>query len=597
MKSRSCLAHALLFVACACFTTTVSAQLRFERAYHYIGNESNTTIEMMQLVNGLEGILKVSNSLDTCDSFMPSILTCMDGTGRIMWDKEIAPTDGNIAYRAIQDYNSDYVITGFTSDDNKMGFDNLYLSNENVWMIKYNQSGVQQWAFEYPLPKYQTAWDVEADANNNYFASGYHDLPAGGAPYEDWILYKIGVGGNLIWTKFYGGNLADRSGAHDIDLGTGDVTMSGNTASAGAGNYDIGVIDVNNNGAINWAMTYGGLGYEEAYIINTSDGGHIMAGFTNSWGTGPYSGVVVKLSATGVVQWAKVVTLGMMDYFYDIVEVSDGYVAAGGTNSVDPNSYHDMLLVKFDLAGNMQWSKIYGGTYDDYAFSIDVGQGDDLIFAGDGAFGGAGQDQLVMRTALDGTFDDCSCHMLEVLPTIIDAIDLVDSDIWTPSIDSVYPTPVAFNTDPLTEKNYKICDDNPSSIWRPASTGSTPDLTPDINVHEVTAAVSTIGGIGVLPPGALADLPDEQEKESVIVDDMTVFHANGEFRIQVGDEYVPDMCTIYDINGKPVLRKAMTADDATGTSISSDGIASGVYVVTVRMTNGTTQTARVTVAR
>lgn len=586
--------HATGLVACALAITTSYGQVYFERAYDYIGSENNTTIELMQLVNGLPGILKVSNSLDTCDSFMPTILTCMDATGRIIWDKEIAPTTGNIAYSAIQDYNADYLVTGFTSDDNNMGFDNLYLSNENVWAVKYQQNGTLVWAYEYPMNNYETSWEIKADANNDYFTSGYHDAPGGGAPYEDWIVFKIGTAGNLIWTKNYGGNLADRGGAHDIDPATGDVTMSGNTASVGAGNYDIGVIDINNNGAINWAMAYGGTNYEEAYIINTTDGGHIMAGFTNSYGTGPYSGIVVKIDAAGTQMWTRVVSLGVMDYFYDIVEVSDGYVAAGGTNSVDPNGYHDMLIVKFDLAGTMLWSKIYGGTYDDYAFSIDATTDDELTFAGDGAFGGPGQDQLVIRTAPDGTFDDCSCHMLEVLPDV--SIETLDVTIWNPSVDSTYPTPVAFTPDIAVERNYKICDNDPSSIWRPTTVGSAPDLTPDINDHKTTAAISTSGGIGVLPPGALIEVPDEQQKESAVENDVLIFHANRQFNIQVNGDAIPDRCMVYDVHGKPVLQKWFTAADKSRATISSEGMASGVYFVKVFMTNGTSNTTRLVVA-
>jgi hypothetical protein len=56
--------------------------------------------------------------------------------------------------------------------------------------------------------------------------------------------------------------------------------------------------------ASQWANTYGGSSDDYAYSIQqTSDGGYIVAGYTESFGAGYADVWVLKLDANGNVQW------------------------------------------------------------------------------------------------------------------------------------------------------------------------------------------------------------------------------------------------------------------------------------------------------
>jgi hypothetical protein len=58
--------------------------------------------------------------------------------------------------------------------------------------------------------------------------------------------------------------------------------------------------------APHWAKTYGGSGWEQANSVQqTSDGGYIVAGDTNSSGVGDYDVWVLKLNSTGGITWQK----------------------------------------------------------------------------------------------------------------------------------------------------------------------------------------------------------------------------------------------------------------------------------------------------
>ena len=55
-----------------------------------------------------------------------------------------------------------------------------------------------------------------------------------------------------------------------------------------------------------WARTYGGIGEERAYSIQqTSDGGYVVAGYTESFGAGEAAVWILKLSSTGEIEWQR----------------------------------------------------------------------------------------------------------------------------------------------------------------------------------------------------------------------------------------------------------------------------------------------------
>jgi len=114
----------------------------------------------------------------------------------------------------------------------------------------------------------------------------------------------------------------------------------------------------------------GGSSYDNAYSIQqTSDGGYIVAGFSNSndgnvtgnHGSNDYW--VVKLDTTGNILWQKSLGGSNDDYAYSIQQTSDdGYIVAGFSYSNDGNvtgnhGKHDYWVVKLDATGNILWQK------------------------------------------------------------------------------------------------------------------------------------------------------------------------------------------------------------------------------------------------
>jgi len=129
--------------------------------------------------------------------------------------------------------------------------------------------------------------------------------------------------------------------------------------------------------ASTFAKTIGGS-YEDyaLSIIQSSDGGYIVAGETLSFGAGGSDIYVVKLDSGGNVQWAKTIggsnNDGSVSFFYGAVSItqsSDGsYVVAGSTQSFGAGSF-DFYVVKMDANGNVCFSQ----NITNYSVSSNVG--------------------------------------------------------------------------------------------------------------------------------------------------------------------------------------------------------------------------------
>jgi len=132
-----------------------------------------------------------------------------------------------------------------------------------------------------------------------------------------------------------------------------------------------------------WNKTYGGTGDDWAgSVVQTSDGGFVMAGGTDSFGAGDYDFWLVKTDAEGNMEWNKTYGGTDIDTARSVIQTGDGgYAIAGQTMSFGAGG-RDFWLVKTDAEGNMEWNKTYGGGEGDYLFSV--------VQTGDGGYALAG---------------------------------------------------------------------------------------------------------------------------------------------------------------------------------------------------------------
>jgi len=116
------------------------------------------------------------------------------------------------------------------------------------------------------------------------------------------IFYlTIPVGASSMWSQTYGGPEGDSAGAM-VQTSDGGYAIAGYTESFGAGGFDFWLVKVDSSGNVQWNQTYGGSESDWAEaMIQTSDGGYAIAGYTWSFGAGVSDAWLIKTDEAGVI--------------------------------------------------------------------------------------------------------------------------------------------------------------------------------------------------------------------------------------------------------------------------------------------------------
>ncbi|MEO0156491.1 MAG: T9SS type A sorting domain-containing protein, partial [candidate division WOR-3 bacterium] len=186
---------------------------------------------------------------------------------------------------------------------------------------------------------------------------------------RDIYLIKTDSIGNIQWTKTFGGTEFDDGWAVQQTTDGGYI-IAGMTNSFGAGNTDAYLIKTDAIGDTIWTRTYGGSNWDDARaVLQTSDGGYIFTGHTESFGYG-CDFYVVKTNSAGDTLWTKSYHPNIGGAEGNAIQnTSDsGYIIAGYTTT--PTNEGDIFLIKIDSLGTLLWNKTVGGLWEEDAYSI-----------------------------------------------------------------------------------------------------------------------------------------------------------------------------------------------------------------------------------
>jgi uncharacterized repeat protein (TIGR01451 family) len=207
-----------------------------------------------------------------------------------------------------------------------------------------------------------------------------------------WIA-KVSSSNTIEWQRLLGGNRYDTGTAiiQAADGGylavgsatsyDGDVLGSHNAPLNNKG--DAWVLKLSASGIIEWQKCYGGTGYDDIKsIAKTKDGGYILAGTTNSndgdvsGNQGVGDGWVIKISALGRLEWQKTLGGSNSEGLVSILQTKEGgYIATGYTYSNDgdirgSHGNSEAWVVKLSNLGALEWQKCFGGTDTDLFNSV-----------------------------------------------------------------------------------------------------------------------------------------------------------------------------------------------------------------------------------
>jgi hypothetical protein len=243
----------------------------------------------------------------------------------------------------------------------------------DVYLIKTDSSGNEEWHQTFGGTEQDYGESVAQTADGGYIIGG---LTYSFASYCDFYLIKTDANGNEVWSQTFGGTGAN-FGYSVAVCSDGGYVIVGDT-TLGAGGYDAWLIKTDADGIMQWSRTFGTSSDDYGRsVIQASDGGYAIAGYTRSYGDGSMDVWLIKTDASGAEEWSQVYGDSGAEYGYSVAQTSDGGYVVAAESALD-----DYWLIKTDSSGGEMWSYTYGGSGSEGARSVAVAPDGGYVIAG-----------------------------------------------------------------------------------------------------------------------------------------------------------------------------------------------------------------------
>lgn len=312
----------------------------------------------------------------------------MDRSGNIIWQQALGGSAQDEGHSVTITPDNYYVVAGNTSSNDKHVSGNH--GGQDIWVVKLDFQGNMIWQKTYGGTGTEGMYShsILSTSDGGFIMIGYttsndDDVSNNHGGQDIWVV-KMDNSGNIQWQKTFGGTGTDYSSSITATT-DGNYIIAGYSNSddgditGNHGDYDSWVAKIDGSGNLIWSKTFGGSGLDVNYrIVLTLDGGYILNGQTNSPNDGDVSGWhgdfdawVIKLDASGNLQWQKPLGSSQYEDNFAISTTTDGnYLVGAFTNGSDgdvtnPIGGYDVWYVKLNTSGEITWQQTIGGTGDE----------------------------------------------------------------------------------------------------------------------------------------------------------------------------------------------------------------------------------------
>ena len=331
-----------------------------------------------------------TNSYGNGDSDVYLIKT--DGNGDSIWTKTFGGENQDYCNSVQQTTDGGYIITGRT--------ESYGAGNKDVYLIKTDGNGDSLWTKTFGGTSFDNGISVQQTNDGGYIILG--GTESYGAGNRDIYLIKTDGNGDSLWTKTFGGASQD-FGNSVQQTNDGGYIVTGVTESYGAGNKDAYLIKTDASGDSLWTKTFGGSKFDLGNSVQqTNDGGYIVTGRTASFGAGSLDVYLIKTDGNGDSLWTKTFGGSSFDLGFSVQQTTDGgYIIIGGTDSYG-NGDRDFYLIKTDVNGDLIWTKTFGGIFRDVGSSVQQTTDGGYIITGYTSSGNGDRDLLLIKADGNG---------------------------------------------------------------------------------------------------------------------------------------------------------------------------------------------------
>ena len=280
--------------------------------------------------------------------------------GELLWEKRFGGkgTDRGMCVQPTSD--DGYILTGFTQS--------FGAGEDDVWLIKTDYEGKEEWNATFGGRKLDYGWCCEQTLDGGYIVLG--STKSFVEEKNDYWLLKTDPLGREEWNYTYGGIGWDLGKAVQQTRDGGYiVTGLTDVSPDGSHQVDVGLIKIDSEGHQLWHKTYGDSIMQDGglSVRQTAEGGYIIVGSTGTYPDSSVGGDIwlIKTDADGDVEWDTVFGGFQSEVGHSVWETNDGgYIVLGETDSFGSGKT-DLVVLKTDSQGNEVWHLLFGGSRDD----------------------------------------------------------------------------------------------------------------------------------------------------------------------------------------------------------------------------------------
>ena len=295
-----------------------------------------------------------------------------DVNGDLLWQKTFGGANSDRGFSIAQTADNGFIITG-----RKTG----YNSDWDVYLIKTDSNGNLLWEKTFGDSNFSNEGNsIIEDSDGNFVITG-ETTPNDGSFTTDVLLIKTDPVGNLLWEKTFSWDNQDYARSVIEDSNGNYVIVGYTNITSEAGRPDAYLIKTDKNGNLIWERTYGGLEYDDGQsVVESSDGGYIVAGGTSSFGQ--YNDdYIFKTDINGNLIWEKTWGDYRGQHAYSIKAMPEGGFVIGGTTGTSSDG-SDFYLRKITESGEFEWVKTYGNSGNEGCRSIAITEDQGIIMIG-----------------------------------------------------------------------------------------------------------------------------------------------------------------------------------------------------------------------
>ncbi len=310
------------FDACL-IKTNIFGDTIWTKTYGSLGYDCGNSVQ--QTKDG--GYIITGQTDNGYPSYPKMFIIKTDSKGDTLWTKIYGEDKGYFVTCVQQTNDSGYILVGST---------NVTIDTTKIFLMKINANGEKLWLKRFGDSESAFSGTVIQTTDNGFVVIGSiartTHFPNNSYKTDFHIfLIKTNEAGNTAWIHEYGGDIP--SFGNDVkQTKEGNYVLAGSTIPINKTELDFYLLKVDREGNPVWSNTYGGDGSEGAAVISqTYDGGYMLFGNSNDYGSGDSKILIVNTDSLGRQNWQKFYRVANNSYYFNSAQqtIDSGFVIAG----------------------------------------------------------------------------------------------------------------------------------------------------------------------------------------------------------------------------------------------------------------------------